>query len=87
MVFDGLTGVLLKVELRKGSVYTSNIVVAFLEPVLQWFRSTFPGIQLIIRGDSGFVIPELHELLEDFDVFYVIRLEAQCHAFNLLESG
>lgn len=75
MVFDGLTGDLLKVELRKGSVYTSNNVVAFLLPVLQWFRSTFPGIQLILRGDSGFATPELYELLEDFDVFYVIRLK------------
>lgn len=75
MVFDGLTGDLLKVELRKGSVYTSNNVATFLEPVLQWFRSKFPGIQLILRGDSGFATPELYELLEDFDVFYVIRLK------------
>jgi len=75
MVFDGLTGDLLKVELRKGSVYTSNNVVAFLEPVLQWFRSKFPDIQLILRGDSGFATPDLYELLEDYDVHYVIRLK------------
>ena len=56
MVFDGLTGVLLKVELRKGSVYTSRNVAAFLKPVHQWFRSKFPEIQLILRGDSGFAI-------------------------------
>ena len=75
MLFDGLTGDLLKVELRKGSVYTSNNVVAFLEPVLQWYRTKFPDIQLILRGDSGFATPELYELLDDFDVYYVIRLK------------
>ena len=75
MVFDGLTGDLLKVELRKGSVYTSKNVAAFLKPVLQWFRSKFPDIQLILRGDSGFATPELYELLEAFDVYYVIRLK------------
>ena len=75
MVFDGLTGDLLKAELRKGSVYTSNNVVAFLEPVLQWYRTKFPDIQLILRGDSGFATPELYELLDDFDVYYVIRLK------------
>ena len=48
MVFDGLTGDLLKVELREGSVYTSNNVVDFLKPVLEWFRSKFPKIQLIL---------------------------------------
>jgi hypothetical protein len=50
-------------------------VAAFLKPVLQWFRSKFPDIQLILRGDSGFATPELYELLEDFDVYYVIRLK------------
>ncbi len=76
MVFDGLTGDLLKVELRKGSVYTSNNVAAFLKPVLEWFHSKFPKIQLILRGDSGFATPELYELLENFNIDYVIRLKA-----------
>lgn len=76
MLFDGLTGDLFRVALRKGSVYTSNGVVEFLTPVLQWFEKNFPQIELILRGDSGFACPELYALLEEYRVKYVIRLKA-----------
>lgn len=76
MLFDGITGDILKVELRKGSVYTSNNVVAFMRPVLEWFKDKFPDIHLILRGDSGFATPDLYELLDEFSVDYIIRLKA-----------
>ena len=76
MLFDGLTGDLLQLRLRKGSVYTSNGVVEFLTPVLQWFEKHFPQIELILRGDSGFACPELYALLEEYQVKYIIRLKA-----------
>jgi hypothetical protein len=76
MLFDGITGDLIKSELRPGNVYTSNGVCDFLEPVLQWFDENFPNIRLIFRGDSGFAIPKLYRLLEDYDVKYAIRLKA-----------
>ncbi len=75
MLFDGLTGDLFRVILRKGSVYTSTGVVEFLTPVLQWFEKNFPQIELILRGDSGFASPELYALLEEYQVKYVIRLK------------
>lgn len=34
-MFDGLTGDLIKAELRSGNVYTSNNVVNFMQPVLE----------------------------------------------------
>ena len=76
MLFDGLTGDLLRTKLRKGSVYTSDGVVEFLRPVLKWFEENFPKINLILRGDSGFASPELYKLLEEYRVNYVIRLKA-----------
>ena len=76
MLFDGVTGDLIKSELRPGNVYTSNGVCDFLKPVLEWFDKNFPDIKLLFRGDSGFAIPELYRLLEDYDVKYVIRLKA-----------
>lgn len=41
LVFDGLTGDLLKAELRSGNVYTSRKTVAFIGPLLK-------GIQINI---------------------------------------
>ena len=76
MVFDGITGDLIKAELRPGNVYTSNGVVEFITPVIEWYKKNFPEIELHFRGDSGFAIPELYELLEKHNIEYGIRLKS-----------
>ena len=58
--YDGLTGDLLKIELRKGSTYSSTGVQKFLQPLLDEYLSQYPDTQLFLRGDSGFVTPELY---------------------------
>ncbi|MBK3497468.1 transposase, partial [Viridibacillus sp. YIM B01967] len=42
LLFEGITGHCIKAVLRSGSVYTSNGVVAFLEPVLIHFKDRYP---------------------------------------------
>lgn len=76
LMFDGLTGDCLKAELRGGSVYTSRQVVRFVGPSLKRFRILYPWINPLIRGDSGFAVPELFELAEAKDSHYVIRLKS-----------
>ena len=74
--YDGLTGDLLKAELRNGNVYTSNGVVEFLKPLLNEYIEEYSDINIYLRGDSGFAIPKLFKLLEDNDCSYAIRLKA-----------
>lgn len=57
--YDGLTGDLLKIKLRNGSVYSSNNTVDFLQPLLDEFEENYPDVDLFLRADSGFAIPEL----------------------------
>jgi len=76
MLFDGLTGDLMKMVLRKGSVYTSNGVQAFLEPVISVLRAKYPQAEILVRGDSGFAVPGLFDLCEDYGIHYLIRLKA-----------
>lgn len=75
LCFDGITGDLLKAELRKGSDYCCKGVAAFMEPLLQEYRDRYPDIRLYGRGDSGYATPELYELFENYKVTYVIRLK------------
>lgn len=75
LCYDGLTGDLLKVELREGTKYCSNGAAAFMEPLLKEYRSKYPGMQLYLRGDSGFASPDLYETLEENDCKYAIRLK------------
>jgi hypothetical protein len=74
--FDGLTGDCLKAALRPGNVYTSRDVVSFMKPLFDRYESLAPGAFILIRGDSGFSVPELYELIEAQKKHYVIRLKA-----------
>ncbi len=64
LVFDALTGDLLKAELRDGTQYCSKEADVFMESLLEEFKEDFPDLPLYLRGDSGFASPDLYEALE-----------------------
>jgi len=93
MLFDGVNGDLMKVELRNGKVYTSNNVKVFMESILYWIDKKYPGAKILLRGDSGFAVPELYELCEEYGIEFVIRLKSNSSlkkhatfALNLFEE-
>lgn len=73
--YDGITGDLLKIELRNGTEYSSTGVMEFLQPLLDEFGAEYPDIPLLLRGDSGFTKPELYHQCETNGVSYAIRLK------------
>ena len=75
LCFDGLTGDLLKAELRDGTQYCSNGADQFMIPLMKEYRTKYPSMPLYLRGDSGFAAPELYEACEDHDCKYAIRLK------------
>ena len=75
LCYDGITGDLLKVELRDGTQYCSKEADEFMIPLLQEYRSKYPSLPLYLRGDSGFAAPELYEACEENDCKYAIRLK------------
>lgn len=83
LCYDGLTGDLLKAELREGTKYCSNGAGAFMEPLLKEYRREYPGMQLYLRGDSGFASPDLYETLEENDCKYAIRLKENPRLLDL----
>ena len=86
MVFDGMTGHCLKVELRAGNVYTSRNIVSFLGPLLSQYQKEFRSAYRIVRGDSGFAHKELYELCEILDTKYLIRLKANAKLDRLAKE-
>jgi hypothetical protein len=83
LMFDGLTGDLIKAELRSGNVYTSRQVVRFIGPVLKRYIKSYPYMNRFIRADSGFALPELYEIAEQLETFYAIRLKANKTLYKL----
>ena len=73
--YDGMTGDLIKIQLRDGTQYSSTGVVDFLQPVLDEYMEDYSSINLLLRGDSGFAKPELYKQCEANSTSYVIRLK------------
>jgi hypothetical protein len=76
LCYDGETGDLLKAELREGSMYCGNGAADFIKPLLKEYKQNYPKTKVLVRGDSGFAMPDLYECVEGFaGARYVIRLK------------
>lgn len=75
VAYDGMTGDLLKIQLRNGTDYSRTGIVEFLQPLLDEFGEDYPDIPLLLRADSGFTKPDLYEQCETNGVSYVVRLK------------
>lgn len=84
--FDGLTGDIIKAELRDGTQYCSKGTGAFMKSLLEEFKEDYPDIPLYLRGDSGFASPDLYEVLEEKDCKYAIRLKENKTLIKLAEE-
>ena len=73
LCYDGLTGDLLKAELRDGTLYCCNDADKFMEPLFQEYLER--GIKTYLRGDSGFSSPKLYKTCEMNGCSYAIRLK------------
>ena len=73
--FDGMTGDLLKMELRPGTQYCCNGAAEFMRPLLEEYRENYPNTALFLRGDSGFAADELYRVCEGNGTSYVICLK------------
>ena len=73
--YDGMTGDLVKIQLRDGTEYSSTGVVDSLQPILDEYLNDYPAVRILLRGDSGFATPDLYKQCEENGTSYVIRLK------------
>ncbi len=72
--YAGITGDLIKIQLRDGAAYSCTGVTNFLQPILDEYLNDYPTIHLLLRGDSGFATSDLYKQCEENGTSYVIRL-------------
>ncbi len=66
-------GLIFKVKLRPGNVHNADEWQEFLELILRYYAGK--GVNVKVRGDAAFAIPELYELLEELGIDYAIRIK------------
>jgi hypothetical protein len=72
LAFDGESGFPLGAWLRPGKSHASWGAVEALEGIVPALRAAWPDVEIVVRGDAGYGVPELYEYLEKNDLKYVI---------------
>lgn len=70
-----MTGDLLKIELRPGTMYCIKGAAGFMESFLKEYQEDYSDIALFLCGDSGFATDELYSLCETNATSCAIRLK------------
>jgi len=71
LVYDGVSGFPLGAWLRPGTVHASCGAAATLQDLIAKLRRAFPGVRILVRGDTGFAIPEMYDFCEREELLYV----------------
>lgn len=64
LVFDGETNQLITALLRCGNAHASGGALSVLKRIVGRLREAWAGVELEIRADAGFAIPEIYEYCE-----------------------
>jgi hypothetical protein len=71
LVYDGVTGFPLGAWLRPGTVHASCGAAATLQTLVVKLRRALPGVRILVRGDTGFAVPEMYDFCEREGLRYV----------------
>lgn len=72
LAFEGESGFPLGAWLRIGKAHPSWGAIEALEGLVSALRAAWPDIEIVVRADAGYGIPELYEYLEKNNLKYVI---------------
>lgn len=70
-IYEGNSGKLITAVLRPGKRPNGKEIVSILKRVVARIRSRWPKTKIIIRGDSHFSAPEVHDFCEYNKLWYV----------------
>lgn len=72
LAFDGESGFPLGAWLRPGKAHPSWGAIEALEGIVSTLRAAWPDVEIVVRADAGYGVPELYEYLEKNGLKYVI---------------
>lgn len=72
LAFDGESGFPLGAWLRPGNAHASWGAIEALQGIVPALRAAWPDVEIVVRGDAGYGVPQLYEYLEKNGFKYVI---------------
>ena len=86
LVFDGETNQLIAAILRPGNTHASRGALAILKRIVKKLREEWPTVEIEIRADAGFAVPEIYEYCEKESIGYTIGLISNARLEALAEA-
>ena len=74
LVFDGETNQLVTAVLRCGNTHASRGALSVLKRIVGRLKKAWPEVEVEIRADAGFAVPEIYEYCEREGIGYTIGL-------------
>ena len=72
LVLDGETGFPLAAHLRPGTAHDSWGAADVLQEIVEQLRAVWPDMPILVRGDTGFAIPEVYDFCEAENLPYAL---------------
>lgn len=85
LVFDGDTNQLVTAVLRPGNTHASRGAVAILRRIVDKLRQEWPAVEIELRADAGFAVPEVYEYCEAEGIEYVVGMVTNSRLEQLAE--
>ena len=71
-LYEGHTGKLITTILRPGRRIRGKVTAAILRRVFDRIRQAWPKVQILLRGDSHFSAPAVHDLCDEYEVDFIL---------------
>jgi hypothetical protein len=71
-IYEGQSGKLITTILRPGHPTNGRQVVSILKRLVKHLRRAWPNVEMIVRADSKFSSPEMHDFCENKGIYYVL---------------
>ena len=86
LVFDGETGHLITALLRAGNTHASNSSVTLLKRIVSRLRERWSEVEIEVRADAGFAVPNLYDYCEKEGITYTIALITNPRLLEMAEE-
>ncbi len=71
-IYEGQSGKLITTILRPGHPTNGKQIISILKRLVEHLRGSWPNVEIIVRADSKFSSPEMHDFCEDNGIYYVL---------------
>ena len=71
-LYEGVTGKLITAVLRPARRIKGSVTAAILRRVFDRLFEVWPKVKITLRGDAHFSAPEIHDLCDEYGVYFIL---------------